>query len=186
MKRLVLAVVVVVLLLVMVAPEIAKTYPQEFGWWRSFTSGTLGTKLGRDLGSLRGLISDSEQLRGSAPGAEGQPGKIPPGAPGGAPAASANQRRELTDWEKARPRAGKGPVGKSETDNNTPSVVVIRSKPYAVPALEVARQPRLDTLSAHTVVISGDLSDPGGDSVADAARRYRGKTQPQPGQAPAR
>ncbi|MGA2990543.1 MAG: hypothetical protein ABSD88_08710 [Candidatus Korobacteraceae bacterium] len=187
MKRLVLAVVIAVLLLVMVAPEVAKTYAQELGWLKFFTSGSFGATLADKLGGVRELLSGEKH--GAA-----MTGEISPGSSGGASsgmpsapaAASSSQRHELTDWEKAHPRGGKLQHGNSQAVDKAATVVLVRTVPSAPgypPAPEASHPP---TLSANTVVISGELVDPVSDSVADAARRYRRKAQPQPGQAPAR
>jgi len=177
MKRLLLAAVIVALVVVVVAPELAKLYPQQFGWYSSLASEVLGADI-PGLKELRQLFSAvSGQGRNSAGSSEMPPGGAAPAsvaAPSG-PSAPSIQGRALTDWEKAQPR-GKDQVRAMEAPP-TAGIAVVRSKPQALPAVD---SPKPARLSAHTVVISGEINEPTSDSVADAARRSRKNTQPAP------
>jgi len=178
MKRLVLAVMVVALVVVVVAPKLAKLYPQQFGWYSSLASEVSSVNI-PGLKELRQLFSAVSSRGSDSAG----PAGLPPSGAGPASAAAssgpsmpATQQRALTDWEKAQP-LGKGQVRAIEAAPATAGIVVGRSKPIAAPAVE---SPKPLRLSAHTVVISGEINEPTSDSVADAARRSRKNTQPEP------
>ncbi len=174
MKRLLLAAVIVALVVVVVAPELAKFYPQQFGWYSSLASEVLGADI-PGLKELRQLFSAvSGQGRNSAGSSEMPPGGAGPAsvaAPSGPPMLP-SQQRALTDWEKAQP-LGKGQVRAIEAAPAIAGIVVGRSKPGAPAAVE---SPKPVRLSANTVVISGEVNEPSSDSVADAARRSRKNT----------
>ncbi len=188
MRRLLLAVVIVALFVAVVAPALSTVYPQELGWLRSFTADSLGANLAGKFSSLGKVFSaGSGQQRNPAVPGEAAPEASSGTSPaGGAAVASGSQRRELTDWEKVRPSAGKHQLGSGPAGDKTTGVVLIRgvpSTPDSPPAPEPARRPKLN---ANTVIIAGDLNEASVDTVADAARRSRKIAQSQPGQAPAR
>ena len=182
MKHLVLAAVIFALLMAMVAPELMKLYPQQLAWFTGFASGSwsanLGAQLASDVLKIRELLPggsnqghDSAASGQQSPATSGDPAKTAPG--GAAPP----HQGALSDWEKAKSR-GKRQIGPAETAPSPPAIVFVRSKSGAPQPPE----PPKTGLSPKTVVISGELTDPSGDSIAEAAKRSRANAEPQPSQ----
>lgn len=128
MKRVVMLVVVLVGLGLVCAPELARLYPQYFGWYTELVA-----KAGRRPVEP---VNWEKVNHGGANMAQSLTAR--------------NARRRLDDREGER--AG-----------------IVMLSPGSTSVVQASAE----SLSSSTVLVSGDLNDPGNAPVAAAARRYR-------------